>query len=161
MKSLILNVFPRQRGDEQYLRLVQNWHVDHMQIILLSCLKEIFHISALPIQVVSWRMAGLHMRWSKNHQGDVRGRSLVVTACGELWSGALRTICLTALVAMQNGQGQTRHQFHQNNCKRVNLRIKGWFLLNWWIIWLWMYTADMEIVQRTSSKSDDVRSPCC
>ena len=69
MKPLILNVFPRQRGDGQYLRLVQNWHVGHMQIILLSCLKDIFHISALPIQVVSWRVAGLHMSWRQEPSG--------------------------------------------------------------------------------------------
>ena len=63
--------------------------------------------------------------------------------------------------AMRSGQKQTGHQFHQNKHKRVNMRIKRWFLLNWWKTWLWIYTTGMEIVQRTSSKSDDVRSPCC
>ena len=87
--------------------------------------------------------------------------SLVVAACEELWPGAPRTICLTADCAMRNGQGQTGHQFHQNKHKRVNLRIKCWFLLNWLRIWLWIYTAGMEIVQMTPSKSDDLCSPCC
>ena len=96
--------------------------------------RQIFHISASPIRGVVIADGGIA------HEKNARsGRA----------------------AAMRSGQGQTGHQFHQNKEKQANLRLKRWFLLNWWRIWLWIYTTGMEIVQRTSSKSDDVRSPCC
>ena len=62
MKPLILNVFPWQHMDGQYLRLAKNGHTGRIQITLLYCLKEVFHVSSLPVQIVSWKGAGLHMR---------------------------------------------------------------------------------------------------
>ena len=59
MKPLILNVFPWQHTDGQYLRLAKNGHTGCIQIILVYCLKEVFHVSSLPVQTVSWKEAGI------------------------------------------------------------------------------------------------------
>ena len=87
MKPLILNVFPWQHRDGQYLRLAKNGYMGHIQIILLSCLKEVFHDSALPIQVVSWQGAGLHMRRRQEPLGWCK-REVLSSRC--MWRAVIR-----------------------------------------------------------------------
>ena len=74
-----------------------------------------------PIQGVSLRVAGLHMRWRQEAVGwcqrEVLGNH---AASGELWSGAPRTICPMAIGAMWNGLGQAGYIKNTRKSSCVN-----------------------------------------